>query len=430
MDRTRRRLPPAPRVPEVLLRFGRTLGLPVSETASYWRQESRSIRMGSAALAVGLVATLIAGTVLGTARDTLADSPGLLVLIPAAIGMRGSIFGALAARLSTGILTGEYTRELSRRTFLGRQVEAVAVLSVTTATLAGVLAWVIATGLGLPSIPLLDLVAVSLVGGLLSSVALLAVTLAIARTADEQGWNMDDVGAPVITATGDLITLPSLLLAALLLRVEPIALTLGGIGLVAGIATAVVGWRHDPPGVRRTIRESLVVLTLAVTLQVIAGTVIESRVERFLAVPALLVLVPPFVAACGSLGGMLASRLSSKLHIGLIEPRRLPGRLARLDVSLVVLLGVLAFTGVGAVGWLAALATGLTPPSPLVLIGVSLTGGALATVLLSVVAYTAATTTYRFGLDPDNHGIPIVTAAMDLLGILCLVAAMALTRVG
>jgi mgtE-like transporter len=430
VDRSRRRLPPAPRVPEPLLRLGRTLGLPVSETASYWRQESRSIRMGSAALAVGLLATLIAGTVLGTARETLAASPGLLVLIPAAIGMRGSIFGALAARLSTGILTGEYTRELSRTTFLGRQVEAVGVLSVTTATMAGVLAWVIATGLGLPTIPLLDLVAVSLVGGLLSSVALLAVTLAIARTADDQGWNMDDVGAPVITATGDLITLPSLLLAALLLRVEPVALTLGGIGLVAGAVTAVLGWRHDHPGVRRTIRESMVVLTLAVTLQVFAGTVIESRVERFLAVPALLVLIPPFVAACGSLGGMLASRLSSKLHIGLIEPRRLPGRIARLDGSLIVLLGVLAFTGVGAVGWLAALATGLTPPSPLVLVGLSLTGGALAIVLLMAVAYTAATTTFRFGLDPDNHGIPIVTAAMDLLGILCLVAAMALTRVG
>jgi mgtE-like transporter len=430
VDRSRRRLPPAPRVPEPLLRLGRTLGLPVSETASYWRQESRSIRMGSAALAVGLLATLIAGTVLGTARETLAASPGLLVLIPAAIGMRGSIFGALAARLSTGILTGEYTRELSRTTFLGRQVEAVGVLSVTTATMAGVLAWVIATGLGLPTIPLLDLVAVSLVGGLLSSVALLAVTLAIARTADDQGWNMDDVGAPVITATGDLITLPSLLLAALLLRVEPVALTLGGIGLVAGAVTAVLGWRHDHPGVRRTIRESMVVLTLAVTLQVFAGTVIESRVERFLAVPALLVLIPPFVAACGSLGGMLASRLSSKLHIGLIEPRRLPGRIARIDGSLIVLLGVLAFTGVGAVGWLAALATGLTPPSPLVLVGLSLTGGALAIVLLMAVAYTAATTTFRFGLDPDNHGIPIVTAAMDLLGILCLVAAMALTRVG
>jgi len=54
-------------------------------------------------------------------------------------------------------------------------------------------------------------------------------------------------------------------------------------------------------------------------------------------------------------------------------------------------------------------------------------GGLLATVALSTVAYVAATATYRFGLDPDNHGIPIVTASMDLLGILCLVAAIGVT---
>ena len=54
----------------------------------------------------------------------------------------------------------------------------------------------------------------------------------------------------------------------------------------------------------------------------------------------------------------------------------------------------------------------------------------MATIALSSVAYGAATAAFRFGLDPDNHGIPIVTAAMDLLGILCLVSAVALTGVG
>jgi mgtE-like transporter len=38
------------------------------------------------------------------------------------------------------------------------------------------------------------------------------------------------------------------------------------------------------------------------------------------------------------------------------------------------------------------------------------------------VAYLAAVATYRFGLDPDNHGIPIVTSTMDFLGAATLVA--------
>ena len=40
-----------------------------------------------------------------------------------------------------------------------------------------------------------------------------------------------------------------------------------------------------------------------------------------------------------------------------------------------------------------------------------------------VVGFYAAVATYRFGLDPDNHGIPIVTSSLDLLGALSLILA-------
>lgn len=422
---------PAPRLPPAVLRLLRTLGLPAAEIGRYWSQEARSIRASSKALGVGLVATLIAGAVLIAGRDELSAHPGLLVLVPAAIGMRGSLFGALAARLGTGIWTGEFEPELRRTNFLGRQIEAVALLTVSTATEAGVLAWALARVLGRAVIPLPELVAVSLVAGLLASVFLLVVTIQVARQSQARHWTIDDIGAPLITATGDLVTLPLLLLATLLLRWPTVAAVLGWIGIVGGVAAAVVGWRHDHERIRRLCRESLVVLTVAVTLQVMAGIVLESRQAALVAaVPALLGLVPPFAATSGSLGGLLASRLSSKLHIGIIEPRLLPGRLAGLDVSLTFLLALLAFTGTGAIGWVGAALVGTAPPNVLVLVGVSLVGGLMATAALSTVAYGAATAALRFGLDPDNHGIPIVTAAMDFLGILCLVSAVAITGVG
>ncbi|MBW3659388.1 MAG: magnesium transporter, partial [Actinobacteria bacterium] len=421
MSRVPRPSLPRPDVslPAPVARLLTALGLPVTATAEYWRQERRAIRDSASALGVGLLATLVAGTVLGSATGQLEEAPGLLALIPAAIGMRGSIFGALAARLGTGILTGEFEGELRRASFLGRQIEAVTILSVTTATQAGILAWIISTLLGLPVIPVLELIAISLVGGLISSVFLLLVTIGMARSANERGWNIDDVGAPIITATGDLITLPALLLATLLLRVPIVADILGAIGLLAGLATLVLGWRHETSSIRRIVRESLVVLTFAVSLQVFAGTVIESRLDRFLDVPSLLVLIPAFVATCGSLGGMLSARLSSKLHVGLLQPRTVPSKLAALDVSVTFLLAVIAFVGVGGIGWFAAnLAGGVDPPPAYVLVGVALVGGLIATFILAFVAYGAAVATFRFGLDPDNHGIPIVTATMDLAGIL------------
>ncbi len=422
---------PTPRLPDPVMRGLRALGLPAAEIGRYWSQESRSIRSSSSALAVGLLATLIAGTVLVAGREELASHPGLLVLLPAAIGMRGSLFGSLAARLGTGIWTGEFEPELKRTNFLGRQIEAVALLTVSTAAEAGVLAWALARLLGREVIPLPELVAVSMVAGLLASVFLLGVTIWIARQSQVRSWSMDDVGAPLITATGDLVTLPLLLLAALLLNWPLLADVIGWIGIVLGVTAAVIGWRHEHDRVRRLCRESLIVLTIAVTLQVLAGVVLESRQDALVAVvPAILGLVPPFAATCGSLGGLLASRLSSKLHIGTIEPRLLPGKLAGLDVSLIFFLALLAFAGTGAIGWVGAALVGTTPPNVLILLAVSLTGGLMATLALSSVAYGAAAAAFRFGLDPDNHGIPIVTATMDFLGILCLVSAVAITGVG
>jgi mgtE-like transporter len=193
----------------------------------------------------------------------------------------------------------------------------------------------------------------------------------------------------------------------------------------------ILGVRQTEPTIRRVVRESLVVLTIAVTIDVLAGVVVEARAEEQFDAAALLVLIPPFIANCGSLGGMLSSRLASKLHTGQLESRLIPGKLASLDFSLTTLLAFLAFTGVGVAGWLAAvIVPGVEPLSLVATVSVTLLAGLFALPILAMTAYAAATTSFRFGFDPDNHGIPIVTATMDLTGVLCLVAAITLLQVG
>lgn len=421
---------PVPRVPRLLKLLGHAIGLPVTTVRAYWGQEARSIRTGSRALALGLGATLIAGIVLASAEERLEAVPGLLALIPAAIGMRGAIFGALGSRLATGILTGEFDRDLSRTSYLGRQVEASTVLSLASALQAGAIAWAVSAALGLRTIPLLQLVAISLIGAVLSSVVLFVVVIAMARRSQAVGFNLDDAGAPIITATGDLVTLPALLLATLVLEIPWLANTTGAVGLVAGVVAVIVGVRTEDPLIRRVVRESLVVLTIAVTVDVLAGVVVEARAEEQFGAAALLVLIPPFIANCGSLGGMLSSRLASKLHVGQLDPRLLPGKLAILDFSLTTLLATLAFTGVAVAGWLAAVVVpGVAPLSLLATLGVVLLAGLFALPILALTAYAAASLSFRFGFDPDNHGIPIVTATMDLTGVLCLLAAVTLLAI-
>ena len=66
--------------------------------------------------------------------------------------------------------------------------------------------------------------------------------------------------------------------------------------------------------------ESLPILTLAGILDLIAGITIEKRLEDFLEFPVLLILLPGFLGTAGALGGVLSSRLATKLHLGLIRP--------------------------------------------------------------------------------------------------------------
>jgi mgtE-like transporter len=391
----------------------------------HWSRERRTIRQGFLALAIATGVGMAAGVVLGRMEGVLDEHRGLLVLVPAAIGMRGAIFGALGARLGTGILTGLYETTLRRGSFTAQNVEASVLLTFFSSALAAIVARAASGAFGLPTISLWDLMLVSMVGGLLSSAFILCGVLVLARQAQLRDWDMDAIGSPIITATGDIVTLPALVLATLFLDYEPFASLMGVAFLGLAAAALYRGVRLSPDITRSVVRQSLVVLAYASVVDVMAGTVLETRLEQFVTSPGLLVLIPPFIATCGSLGGILSARLGSDLHLGLLTPRAVPERLAGLEASITVLFSVAAFTGVGVIAHTASHIARLRSPGLVSMVVIALAAGLLATAVLSAVAYAAASVTFRLGLDPDNYGIPIVTATMDFLGVLCLVAAIA-----
>jgi mgtE-like transporter len=54
----------------------------------------------------------------------------------------------------------------------------------------------------------------------------------------------------------------------------------------------------------------------------------------------------------------------------------------------------------------------------------------LATTACLAITYYGAIAAYRLGLDPDNHGIPLVTSSMDLIGAVALIFAILILGVG
>jgi mgtE-like transporter len=386
--------------------------------------DGTDVRQSLVALGISLVASLVAGLTLGAIRGTLEELPGLLILIPAAIGLRGTVFGSLGARLGTAIHSGTFRVSTRADTVLGQNVLAAGALTVFAAVALAVMAKVVSVGFGLErSISVADFVVISLVGGFISSLVVLALTVALAAGAARYGWDPDNVTAPLVTASGDMVTLPALFLATYLVGLDLVTPLLAVAGAAGAVVAIVAGLRSRLALTRRIVRESVIVVVGAGVLSLVAGHTLEQRLDSLAELPALLALVPPFLAAAGAIGGILSSRLTSKLHLGLLTPTAVPGRSARSDVALAYVIGFPVFVCASLIADVAAALVDLSSPGAVDMAIVALFGGFLATTFAIAIAYYGAVVSYRLGIDPDNVGIPLVTSSLDLIGSICFILA-------
>ncbi|HEX2024905.1 MAG TPA: magnesium transporter [Actinomycetota bacterium] len=402
----------------------------IGRVFAYWRAERRTIGQGFVALVISSLGSLVAGVALGSITGTLERLPGLMVMVPAAIGMRGNIFGALGSRLGTAIHSGMYEPTREREGIVYQNVYAVTVLTLAISLLEGALAKTMTVAFGVRSIGMLDFVVIAILGAVGSSVVVGAFTVALSRSAYRRGWDLDSVAGPLITAAGDMVTVPAMFLATFFIGVAWVTPAIAAVAVVVTVVLTVRGLATHLDLTRRILRESLPILAVAGAVDILAGLVVEARLERFLVLPALLVLIPPYLEGQGALGAILSSRLASKLHLGAISPRLMPESIAWLDASIVFLFSLVNSVLTGIAAHLAARLIGLSSPGLVDMIGITFLAGILATVPVIVVAYYTAVATFRLGLDPDNHGIPMITSSMDFVGVISLVVALLVYGVG
>src|SRR5205085_6818680 len=104
------------------------------------------------------------------------------------------------------------------------------VLSLSISAVLAVLAKVVSVAFqGGKSISILDFMAISVIGAIISSIVVLEITVAVAAFCARRSLDLDNVAAPIVTAAGDIATLPSLFLATYLIGfrfVTPLIATL------------------------------------------------------------------------------------------------------------------------------------------------------------------------------------------------------------
>jgi len=171
--------------------------------------------------------------------------------------------------------------------------------------------------------------------------------------------------------------------------------------------------------IRAITRAMLPVLLVLTLVEIGSGLVLGSFEAQLLAAPSLLVLVPVTIGTAGNLGSILAARLSTTVHLGVLEFAPRNDALAG-NVLATVALALTVFPVIGAGAWLLADLSVGTSLALGTVVFVAVASGALLSVLSVAVTVVATYAAYRYELDPDDVVIPVVTNVSDVLGVVVL----------
>lgn len=184
--------------------------------------------------------------------------------------------------------------------------------------------------------------------------------------------------------------------------------------------------RPDPRwSVRSLTRASLPVLLVLSVVELGAGLALDGFEATLFRFPSLLVLVPVTVGTAGNLGSVLAARLSTAFHLGLLTFAPDDDTLAGNAIATVAL-AVTLFPVIGVAAWTVASVTTGARLGPGRVVIVATVSGVVLSILAVVVTTTATYAAYRLGADPDDVAIPVVTNVADVLGVLVLLGAVEL----
>ncbi|AAM32101.1 magnesium transporter [Methanosarcina mazei] len=169
------------------------------------------------ALPFELLATVggvIAGIILSKMTNELEMIPGLLVIYPGVLGLRGNISSTLGSRLGSAIHMGLITDIDRNNPELVNNISGSLLLGFIMAILLGVLGHFVTLALGFESAGIFKLVLICAISALTSGVILSFVAVLLAIGTFRFGFDPDNVVTPSIATIGDIVSMLMLFLSA------------------------------------------------------------------------------------------------------------------------------------------------------------------------------------------------------------------------
>ncbi len=390
--------------------------------------------MGLIALFIAGTADLFAGLLMENMEAYLTAIPGMMILIYSAIGMRGNIYGAMGSRLGTAMHMGTFRTSFKKGSVLRANLDATMALTMCLSIAMGILTWVVAKTLFDSDVGVFDFVFISTLGGIMAGFVVMFFNIIIAKEGFKRDWDIDNISAPLIAAIGDIVTMPMIFVSTWLFfeitklpMANDILAICGVVFFVLSVVYVISIFREkkskrDYSGeARRIVAQSIPMLLLCLVFEIGAGMVIQEQQENLVEFSVLLIMLTAFLNEGNALSGMLTSRLSSMIHLGTMKTNAVPSAPALENFLIMYICAGATYFYIGVVSFVAAYIINGASVLPFgTTMAIIMIAGLLTTTLLNFLSYYVAILATKFGLDPDDHSIPITSSVMDLAGSIIL----------
>lgn len=169
------------------------------------------------ALPFELIATVggvAAGIIFSGMTKELEMIPGLIVIYPGVLGLRGNISSTLGSRLGSAIHLGLITEIDRHNPELMNNISGSLILSVITAFILGILGHFVTLALGFESVGVFKLTLICVISAFTSGLILSFVATLLAIGTFRFGFDPDNVVTPSIATIGDIVSMLMLFLSA------------------------------------------------------------------------------------------------------------------------------------------------------------------------------------------------------------------------
>ena len=164
---------------------------------------------------VSIAGCLIAGTILAIYTDKILLIPGMLILLPGFLEMRGNISGTLASRITSGLFLKVIDQNKMNTRIIRENILASFFLAIFVSFVLGVIAFAFnyfMVGIFLPKIILIPIIA-----GIIANAIEIPLTIFSTFYFFRKGHDPDNIMGPFITSTGDVTSVLALLIALVLI---------------------------------------------------------------------------------------------------------------------------------------------------------------------------------------------------------------------